>query len=177
MPRSGPQYALGNVIADAQRWAGKGDVAVMNNGGIRADVRRGAVTYGSLFEVQPFANRLSKVTVRGRDLRAYLERLVARDRTSVHVSGVTVEYDPSRPAGSRIVSATLDGGRAIEDGRVYAVVMTDFLVSGGDGLGLADAAISTVDLNIVDLDALIGYLRSRPGPFTPPAEPRLRAAR
>jgi hypothetical protein len=60
---------------------------------------------------------------------------------------------------------------------VYAVVMTDFLVSGGDGLGLADAAISTVDLNIVDLDALIGYLRSRPGPVTPPAEPRLRAAR
>jgi 2',3'-cyclic-nucleotide 2'-phosphodiesterase (5'-nucleotidase family) len=147
----------------------------MNNGGIRADVRRGVATYGSLFEVQPFANRLSKVTVRGRDLRAYLERLVARDRTSVHVSGVTVDYDPSKPAGARIVSATLDGGRPIEEARVYAVILSDFLVTGGDGLGLADAAISTTDLNIVDLDALTGYLRSLPSPVAPPTAPRLRA--
>jgi 2',3'-cyclic-nucleotide 2'-phosphodiesterase (5'-nucleotidase family) len=29
------QYALGNLIADAQRWAARADVAIMNNGGIR----------------------------------------------------------------------------------------------------------------------------------------------
>ena len=56
--RSGRQYALGNLIADAQRAAGKADVAVMNNGGIRADLQAGQATYGSLFEIQPFGNTL-----------------------------------------------------------------------------------------------------------------------
>jgi 2',3'-cyclic-nucleotide 2'-phosphodiesterase (5'-nucleotidase family) len=176
MPRRAPQYALGNLIADAQRWAGKGDVAVMNNGGIRADLRAGQATYGSLFEIQPFGNTLYRVTVRGRDLRAYLDRLVRRDQPNVHVSGVTVRYDSTRAAGSRIVSATLDGGRAIDDARVYSVILSDFLVTGGDGLGLAGSAISTTPLNIVDLDALVGYLRSLPGPVRAPSEVRLRPA-
>jgi 2',3'-cyclic-nucleotide 2'-phosphodiesterase (5'-nucleotidase family) len=116
------------------------------------------------------------VTVRGRDLRAYLDRLVRRDQPNVHVSGVTVRYDSTRAAGSRIVSATLDGGRAIDDARVYSVILSDFLVTGGDGLGLAGSAISTTPLNIVDLDALVGYLRSLPGPVRAPSEVRLRPA-
>jgi 2',3'-cyclic-nucleotide 2'-phosphodiesterase (5'-nucleotidase family) len=41
LDREGRQYPLGNLIADAQRWAGKGDIAVMNNGGIRASLRAG----------------------------------------------------------------------------------------------------------------------------------------
>ena len=35
LERDEPQYPLGNLIADAMRDAGQGDVAVMNNGGIR----------------------------------------------------------------------------------------------------------------------------------------------
>ena len=109
MPRRGDQYALGNLIADAQRAAAGADVAVMNNGGIRADLRAGPVAYGALFEVQPFANMLVRVTVRGADLRAYLESFVARGAPRVHVSGVTARYDLARPPGARIVSA--DGRR------------------------------------------------------------------
>ncbi|HJQ53741.1 MAG TPA: 5'-nucleotidase C-terminal domain-containing protein, partial [Gemmatimonadaceae bacterium] len=65
LPRQGPQYPLGNLIADAQRWAGKGDVAIMNNGGIRTDLRAGEATYGSLFELQPFGNTLYELRMTG----------------------------------------------------------------------------------------------------------------
>ena len=41
LTRDGNQYPLGNLIADAMRAGGKGDVAVMNNGGIRANLRAG----------------------------------------------------------------------------------------------------------------------------------------
>ena len=58
MPRRGDQYALGNLIADAQRAAAHADVAIMNNGGIRADLHAGPASYGSLFEIQPFGNLL-----------------------------------------------------------------------------------------------------------------------
>ena len=42
------------------------------------------LSFGSLFEVQPFDNVLMRITVRGTELRAYLERL-ARAPTDARV--------------------------------------------------------------------------------------------
>jgi 2',3'-cyclic-nucleotide 2'-phosphodiesterase (5'-nucleotidase family) len=173
--RSGRQYALGNLIADAQRAAGKADVAVMNNGGIRADLQAGQATYGSFFEIQPFGNTLYRLTVRGRDLRAYLERLVGRD-INAHVSGVSLVYLPGRPAGSRISTVTMADGKPLRDDATYTLVLSNFLVGGGDGLGVAGAAIKTEPLGIPDLDALVRYVRAQPSPLRVPFEARLTAA-
>ncbi len=170
--REGNQYALGNLITDAFRAIGKGDVAITNNGGIRANVRAGQATYGTLFEVAPFGNVLYRVTVNGKALREYFERLVAR-RPNVHISGARLTYDSTKTSGPRLISAQLADGRAIRDEAAYTVVMTDFLATGGDGLGLASAALKSEPLNIVDLDAMIDYLRAQPQPVRPSAEPRI----
>ena len=173
MERRGPQHALGNFIADAQRAAAHADVAVMNNGGIRANLQAGPVTYGSLFEVQPFANNLVRVTVRGADLRAYVEQMVARDTVRVHVSGLLVRYDPGRPAGARIVSAAV-AGAPLDDARTYTVAYTDFMQTGGDGLSLAKVELKEEPVNVIDLDALIDYARSqRGGVIRPDGAPRI----
>jgi hypothetical protein len=55
-------------------------------------------------------------------------------------------------------------------------VLTNFLVAGGDGLGLAGQALKTEPLGIPDLDALIRYVQSRPQPLRYPFESRLTAA-
>jgi 2',3'-cyclic-nucleotide 2'-phosphodiesterase (5'-nucleotidase family) len=162
MPRRGDQYALGNLIADAQRAAAHADIAVMNNGGIRADLHAGPASYGSLFEIQPFGNLLVRVTVHGKDLRAYLESFVARGTPRVHVSGLIAHYDLSRPAGARITSATV-GGAPLDDARLYTVAYTDFMATGGDGLGLASAAVTQDTLGVIDLDALIAFVQQQPG--------------
>jgi 2',3'-cyclic-nucleotide 2'-phosphodiesterase (5'-nucleotidase family) len=179
-PRSGEQYALGNLIADAQRAAGEGDVGVMNNGGIRTELRAGEIVWGALHEVQPFENRLVAVTVRGDALRRYLEGLVGGTALRHHVSGVTVEFDPAAPRGQRIRRAVLSDGRVLNDRRTYRVIMTDFLATGGDGVSLsADATVE--DLGIVDLDVFVNYLRAMPGGQLQLTEalraPRLRAVR
>jgi 2',3'-cyclic-nucleotide 2'-phosphodiesterase (5'-nucleotidase family) len=171
MPKSAAgaeaQVPLGNLIADAMRVEGKGDIAIMNNGGIRASLRAGTATYGDLFEVQPFGNILYRVTVGGRDLRGYIERLVARRHPSVHVSGAVVEYDTSRAAGSRLVSVQI-AGAPLADDRSYTVVLNDFEYTGGSGLGFGNAAVRAENLNLVDLDAFVAYLRSLPQPVEPP---------
>ncbi|MGA1308601.1 MAG: 5'-nucleotidase C-terminal domain-containing protein [Gemmatimonadaceae bacterium] len=178
--RAGDQYPLGNLIADAQRAAGRGDLAVMNNGGIRTEIRQGVVTWGDLFEVQPFGNRLVAVTIRGDALRRYLEALVDGRGIRYHLSGVTIEYDASAPSGSRLRSVRFDDGRALENGRRYRLVMTDFLASGGDGAALTREA-RVDDLNRVDLDALIQHLQGLPGgrlTLTPALQaPRIKAIR
>ena len=173
MPRRGEQYALGNFIADAQRAAAHADVAVMNNGGIRSDLRAGPLSYGTLFELQPFGNLLVRVAVHGRDLRAYFESFVARGAPRVHISGAVLHFDLGKPAGSRIVSATV-GGAPVDDAKVYTVAYTDFMATGGDGLGLASVAVAQDALGIVDLDALIDFARAQPGGVVKPdGAPRL----
>jgi 2',3'-cyclic-nucleotide 2'-phosphodiesterase (5'-nucleotidase family) len=174
LARQGNQYPLGNLIADAQRWAGKGDVAIMNNGGIRTDLRAGDATYGSLFELQPFGNTLYSLTMAGAQLRGLLEAMVAKSPND-HVSGLTITYDPSRPAGSRIVSVTMADGTPLSDARRYNVIMNDFLATGGEGYNAASRATASRPLNIVDLDALIDYLRSLPAPIAAPTEVRIKA--
>jgi 2',3'-cyclic-nucleotide 2'-phosphodiesterase / 3'-nucleotidase / 5'-nucleotidase len=173
LQRSGEQYPLGHLIADAQRWAGKADVAVTNNGGVRADLPAGTATYGRLFEVQPFANTLYRFTLRGRDLRAYLEKLVGGRTPRVHVSGLTVSYDPHRPSGQRLVSAKLANGREIADDAQYTLVMNNFMATGGDGLALGTEAVRSEPLPIIDLDALIDYMKQLPQPVRAPTERRI----
>ena len=173
LTRTGPQYPLGNLIADAHRWAGKGDVGITNNGGIRTELRAGEATYGSLFEVQPFGNLLYSLTMTGAQLRGLLEQMLSKDRVNDHVSGLTIKYDPAKPAGSRIVSVTMADGTPLSDTRTYNVIMNDFLATGGEGYNAAGRATSSRSLDIVDLDALINYMATLPSPIVAPTEVRI----
>ncbi|MFN8571143.1 MAG: 5'-nucleotidase C-terminal domain-containing protein [Gemmatimonadaceae bacterium] len=170
---SGADGPLGNLIADAQRHAGQGDVAIMNTGGVRAPLDSGMATFGALFEVQPFGNALVRLTVNGEQLRAYLERVVSHDPVRAHLSGVVVRYDPAKKAGERLVDVRFSDGRPLDPATTYRLVMTDFLAAGGDGLNIADTAIRSEVLPLVDLDALIDYLRAQPGAVRAPREQRL----
>ena len=175
LARQGPQYPLGNLIADAQRWAGKGDVAIMNNGGIRTELRAGDATYGSLLEIQPFGNTLYSLTMTGSQLRGLLEAMLAKNSVDDHVSGLTIKYDPSRPKGSRMVSVTMADGTPLSDTKTYNVIVNDFLATGGEGYNAGGRASVSKPLNIVDLDALIDYLKTLPSPIAAPTEARIAA--
>jgi 2',3'-cyclic-nucleotide 2'-phosphodiesterase (5'-nucleotidase family) len=173
LPRQGQQYPLGNLIADAQRWAAKGDVAIMNNGGIRTDLRAGEANYGTLFELQPFGNTLYSLTMTGAQLRGLLEAMLGKSQVDDHVSGLTIKYDPSKPPGSRLVSVTMSDGTPFSDAKTYNVIVNDFLATGGEGYNAGKRATAVRPLNIVDLDALIDYLHSLPTPITAPKEVRI----
>ncbi len=169
----GLRGTLGKLIADAQRSVGQGDVAIMNNGGIRAPLRPGMATYGSLYEVHPFDNRLVRLTVTGKELRAELERQVAQPTFNLHLSGVRVAFDTTRGAGSRVTSLTRTDGSPVRDTERYRVVLSDFLADGGDGVLLARSALRRDDLDIPDLDALITYLKTLPSPVRAPRDERV----
>ncbi|MFN8665659.1 MAG: 5'-nucleotidase C-terminal domain-containing protein [Gemmatimonadaceae bacterium] len=169
----GTSGTLGNFIADAFRVVGKGDVGLMNSGGVRAPLYPGWVTLGKLFEVEPFGNSLMRVHVRGRDLRRLFEDMVDTSDVRMHLSGVKVTYDPARPAGQRITSLTFSDGRPVNPRQLYTLVTLDFILMGGDGLSLAKQATKVDDLKMIDLDALERYVRARPQPVRAPTDARL----
>ncbi|CAN5587410.1 hypothetical protein BH23GEM1_BH23GEM1_10740 [soil metagenome] len=174
LSRSGAQSSLGNLIADAQRAAAGTDIAVMNNGGIRADIDTGVVTYGGIFEVQPFDNMLMRVTMRGSELRTYLKQIVARGRPNAHVSGASIVYSRDA-AGAGRIDTVLVAGRPIDDTASYTVSMNDFMAAGGDGIGPPAGAVVQA-LEIVDRNALRDYMSRLPQPVEAPRTTRIRLA-
>ncbi len=170
--RGGEEYALGRLIADAQRNMTKTDVALVNSGGIRADLAAGTVTYGDLYQVQPFQNRLVRLFVPGKLLKAALEHAVAGDRADAHASGLEVWYDPRKRVGHRVTKVRLANGRGLDDGRTYTVAVSDFLAAGGSGYTMF-RGLPAEDLGLVDLDALIQYLAVLRPPVEAPGDARV----
>jgi 2',3'-cyclic-nucleotide 2'-phosphodiesterase (5'-nucleotidase family) len=170
LPNNSRQPGLGNLISDAMRVVGGGDLAIMNSGGIRQGLAAGTVTYAQLFEVQPFGNTLVRVRVRGSDLRSYFSRALAGGAPNFRISGARIVYHAGGTPG--IDSLTVLGN-PLDDRAIYTVVLNDFSANGGDRLGFGSAAISTTAVGVVDLDALIAYLGSLPQPVSAPTEQRL----
>ena len=172
--------ALGNLISDAMREMAGADVAVMNPGGIRADLPSGPLSFGQVYEVLPFDNTVAMLQLSGAELRRLLELAHAADRGPVFaVSGLELTLARC-PGPHRLQDATLKGGAALEPGRTYRVALPDFLARGGDGLGPVTRALplERVDLTPVrgmDLrEALIAYGKARGGTLQAPPLGRVR---
>jgi 5'-nucleotidase len=170
MSNSGNQRPLGNLIADAMRVVGGGEIGIMNSGGVRQSLPAGIATYGTLFEVQPFTNHLVRVRVSGENLWNYFATALARGAPNFHVSGARLVYHGGANPG--LDSLTIQD-RPVDRQAVYTVVLNDFSANGGDRLGFGAMAISTTPTNVSDLDALIAYLSSLPQPVQPPAGDRI----
>jgi 2',3'-cyclic-nucleotide 2'-phosphodiesterase (5'-nucleotidase family) len=167
----GAEYALGNLIADAQRAAAGADFGMMNNGGIRRDLLPGTLTYGDLYELHPFGNVVVEVTVTGAQMKEIVEHALRLGRPRFHLSGLVVRYDVSRSVGQRVVEMRDGRGRRVEPGRRYTLALSDFLAGGGDGLPVVPG-LPAATTGRTDFDAMTAYLRSLPQPVRGPADRR-----
>lgn len=169
----------GALMADAFLAAGpdRADLAFMNSGGIRADLvadAAGKVSYGAVYALAPFGNRLSTVTMTGATLRRLLEQQFVRESPNIlQVStGFTYSYRRDAPAGEHVVrgSMRLDGRPIAPDQRLR-VRISDFLAGGGEGLS-AFKEVTDAVAGPLDRDALIQYLGAR-SPVSPPPLDRI----
>jgi 5'-nucleotidase len=168
------ETTLGRLIADAQLASSVGagaQIALMNPGGIRADLAEGTITYGAAFAVQPFSNIVVTKTMTGAQIEQVLEQQFVTSaggtRTLIlQVSdGFTYTWRSGAAGvpGDRIDPTTimLDGAM-LDLGATYRVTMNSFLASGGDdfpAFNLGTDPTTGAD----DLDALVAYLTANPG--------------
>jgi 2',3'-cyclic-nucleotide 2'-phosphodiesterase (5'-nucleotidase family) len=166
------EFALGDLVADAYRAAGAADLGVTNHAGVRAPLHAGIATYATVFDVLPFGNRLVRITASGAAVRRYFEKLVAGRIPGAFISGATATVDATKPAGSRVLSVTLDSGRRLDDASMYTMVINDFMQTGGDGLAFPDSTARAEMLVPSDLEAMITYLHGLPSPVRAPSPNR-----
>lgn len=169
------ESALGDVIADAQLAytdSAGGQIALMNPGGIRADLSYanspgnelpGEVTYGECFTVQPFNNLVVTQTLTGTQLKEVLEQQFVgyAGQTTQRIlqvsAGFTYNWDSTKTPGEKVSGLALNGV-PIDPATTYRVTSNDFLANGGDGFTKLTAGTSRVTAAGFDVDALVDYL-------------------
>lgn len=130
------ESSLGVILADLIREGARVatsqpiDFAFQNGGGIRNDLPKGSLTYGHLYEVLPFDNRLAVLRVPGSALIELYKRNLRSGSGVLTPSGLTVE---ARCDGSELQVVLRDErGKPIDPGRTYTIAVSDFLAAGGD---------------------------------------------
>jgi 2',3'-cyclic-nucleotide 2'-phosphodiesterase / 3'-nucleotidase / 5'-nucleotidase len=156
----GGESTLGDLVADAMRWASKADVALTNSGGLRADLPGGTITKGTVYDVIPFDNTLVVVKLAGAEVRQMLEDGLAHGRISQQ-SGLRYRFDLSRPAGQRLLAVTLADGSPLDDARTYTVAVNNFMASGGDNYDTLARAKDKEDTAALVRETLERYLEER----------------
>jgi 5'-nucleotidase len=172
---AGGESTLGRLIADAQLASAQGaggQIALMNPGGIRANLDAGPITHGEAFAVQPFSNIVTTKSYTGAQLKAILEQQfvtsAGASRTLILAvsTGFTYTWTASAPIGSKVSDMRLNGV-AIDPATTYRVTANNFLSGGGD-----DFPAFTVGTNnttgLDDLVALEAYLDVN-DPYAPAA--------
>ena len=160
-----PESALGNLMTDAVLESSDADIAIHNiAGGIRADLPHGDLTYGSLFRMFPFDNRIVILKLQGLDLRRVVARQVHNAGRRAGFSGmfVFVECDGDQ----MIVRMMRPDGREIEDGDMLSVVANDFIALGGDDVltpAMPEGGFDMPSNTPLVRDVLAGWFKRRGG--------------
>lgn len=165
---------LGNLITDIMKDLTGADLAITNGGGIRTSVPPGEVTLENILDIHPFENIIVTVQLTGADIIAALEHGVSQHPTTwggfMHVSGVRYTFNPTRPAGERIVSV-LYQGEPIDPDATFVVATNDFIAAGGDDFTMIKEGELLEEFVTLD-QALIQHFREN-SPVNPMVEGRI----
>jgi 5'-nucleotidase len=165
----GEASALGNLFADLLLAGVRGaDVALMNGGGLRADLPAGELRFGALFEAMPFDNRIATLRLTVADLSDVIARNLSGEDGILSVAGVKATV--TCEGGAVAVQLQRSDGRPLRPTTELLVVASDFLATGGSGV-FTEAQQAPDRVEITDRlmrDVLAEQIRARRGPIDPP---------
>lgn len=177
MVRSG-ETNLGDFCADAYRKLLGTDIAFVNGGGIRADIKQGDITYSDIISVHPFGNAACAVEVTGQQILNALEfgvRAVGVSENGgfLQVSGISFDIDSTIPSSvvmddkSMFVSVNGDyrvgnvriGGKPLDLTKTYTLASHNYMLkNSGDGYSMFAGSKLLQDEVKVDNQVLIEYI-------------------
>ena len=142
---------FGNLIAQAMMESVGADIGLTNGGGIRGDRTYDPgtkLTRKDILGELPFGNVTLLIELSGADLLEALENGVSEVENKAgrfpQIAGMTMVYDPSAPAGSRVTEVKV-GGAALDKNKAYRIATNDYMAAGGDGYASLKRAKIIID--------------------------------
>lgn len=133
LSKAKPESSLGNFICDAllvsssDLFSTKIDFVVYNYGGIRlSSLSAGPITKGKIFELLPFENFATMVTLDGNTTIQLIQKIC--DEGGWPVSGISFIIKNGKP------ESILINNQPIQLDKTYHILMNDYMANGGDHL-------------------------------------------
>ena len=171
------ECTLGNLIADSVVAAGKGDLAIINGGGVRQNLKKGNITKGYIIEMLPWFNNIVIKELPGQTILDALEFGVTKyplpsggfPQVSSNVTyrfnpdiNSTVETDNNglylNITGERRVSNVKINGEALDPKKIYNVVLFEFMAIGGDGYSMLSEYDVSREALVTDTQSLSDFI-------------------
>ncbi|KML68532.1 bifunctional UDP-sugar hydrolase/5'-nucleotidase UshA [Pectobacterium peruviense] len=149
------QTNLAHVLLSAQLERAEADFAIMSGGGVRDSIESGDITYKDVLKVQPFANTLVYVNMKGSDVEKYLT-VAANKKVD---SGAYAQFlNVSLTADGQGVQNVKIKGEPLQADKVYRMATLNFNAMGGDGYPRLDNLPGYVNTGFVDAEVLKQYI-------------------
>lgn len=154
-----PESPLMNFAADAlmemakQHSKERIDIAITNKGGLRSEINEGTITFGDIYNVFPFENTLTLLTLEGEQLWKLFEEIAKEDGEAI--SGARIEMTQN----GRLVNATV-AGKPIVPTKKYRIATSDYLSQGNDGLNTLATGSNKMEYSVTIRDLMIEYIAS-----------------
>ena len=131
-----PETTAGNIVTDAMIDATGADIAFLNTGAMKAQIDKGEIKFGNVFNLLPYDNQIVTVDMTGASILKVLEESAANAETIpvkgstniIQYAGLQATFDPSQPVGHRVSNVTV-GGQPLDMDRTYSVASIDYIVS------------------------------------------------
>lgn len=173
-PAPGPavESPLGSLLCDLVREAAGTQAAIQNTEGLRADLRKGPVTFARIYSVTPFNTRLVTMSLTGRQLKALLKAGLSGDGTALQVSGLEVEYAAGYSGKAKDLSIKI-GGAEVKPDQYYSVALNDFFLRSPRWRELA-AGRGRKNGGALLRDIIAAGIKKAAGPLRRPAPGRIK---
>lgn len=145
------RHQIGEMVAGIFREHYGTEMALVQSGGIRADLTDGDITLRDIYSILPYENRIIPVRLPGRSIRRLIEKAV-NDGADAALAGV--EVTSSDEALTIYVN-----GVHLDDSRDYTIALSEYVTSGGGGFDVISESSYMMPLDKADKDSdiLIKY--------------------
>jgi len=162
------ETAIADLVADGTLASmPHADVAISNGGSLRTDLPAGPLTYGSLYELYPFDNRIVTLRLTGDQLTRIVAYSLQRNVAPFELLPIAGFKVDARCEGNMLrVTLTRSSGDPLRPDDQLTVATSDFIAGGGDGI-VAPAGplgeIKAVEGVPLLRESLVAWLRRRGG--------------
>lgn len=145
------RHQIGEMVAGIFREHYGTDMALVQSGGIRADLTDGDITLRDIYSILPYENRIIPVRLPGRSIRRLIEKAVSGGADAA-LAGVEVTSSDEE------LIIYVNGVR-LDDSRDYTIALSEYVTSGGGGFDVISESSYMMPLDKADKDSdiLIKY--------------------
>jgi 2',3'-cyclic-nucleotide 2'-phosphodiesterase (5'-nucleotidase family) len=163
MYKDQPEGLLNNFVSDlvyskGNEYLKKSDnltapVCLLNYGGLRTGLPKGAITMRNVYELMPFENELVALEIQGTKMALLLKYLAQKG--GMPETGIRMGIKDNAASNVTIQGALFD------ESKNYLIITSDYLAMGGDDMTFLLNPVAKYALGLKVRDAIIDYLKEQ----------------